>query len=129
MNETIQLALIKGGVSIFTIVITILITILGNFLVNKTKDAKAKKYLKILDEAILKSVIAVNQTFVDDLKEKKNFTLEMQKQALQKAIDSVNGILDDTAKKVLKETIGDIDKYVETMIEANVKLAKEGKLE
>lgn len=80
--------------------------------------------MTLLQDTVISCVIATNQTYVDSLKEQGKFDAEAQKIAFQKTYDSVMQILTEDAVKYLNEALGDLDKYVNTMIESQVNLQK-----
>lgn len=87
-------------------------------------DELFHKYLDQLDEAITRSVIATNQTYVDSLKDKNAFDAQAQKEAFQKTYDNVVAMLTEDARNMLSEALGDLQAYITTSIEVNVKLNK-----
>lgn len=107
------------------------ISYLAVFLNAKKKQIKentdneiAHKYLDMLEDSILKSVIATTQTYVDNLKDKNAFDEEAQKEAFKKTYDAVVLSLTEEAKIYLSTIIGDLDTYITTRIEYNVKMTK-----
>lgn len=80
--------------------------------------------MTLLQDTVISCVIATNQTYVDSLKEQGKFDAEAQKAAFQKTYDAVMQILTEDAVKYLNEALGDLDKYVNTMIESQVNLQK-----
>lgn len=80
--------------------------------------------MTLLQDTVISCVIATNQTYVDSLKEQGKFDAEAQKAAFQKTYDAVMQILTEDAVKYLNEVLGDLDKYVNTMIESQVNLQK-----
>lgn len=80
--------------------------------------------MTLLQDTVISCVIATNQTYVDALKEQGKFDAEAQKIAFQKTYDAVMQILTEDAVKYLNEALGDLDKYVNTMIESQVNLQK-----
>ena len=120
---------------IFQVCIVPLLGILTTFLVQliKTKQAELvsktdseinKKYMDMLTDTITKCVIATNQTYVDSLKDQNAFTKEAQKEALIKTSSAVLTILSEDAKEYLNETLGDLNAYITTQIEAQVNAHK-----
>lgn len=87
-------------------------------------DELFHKYLDQLDEAITRSVIATNQIYVDSLKDKNAFDAQAQKEAFQKTYDNIIAMLTEDARNMLSEALGDLQAYITTSIEANVKLNK-----
>ncbi len=105
----------------------ILTTYLVIFIKNKSKMLQEeannelyKKYIVLLDETITKCVIATNQTYVDNLKNKNAFDKQAQKEAFQHTYDNVMAILNADAKNFLMEAVGDLNAYITNAIEAQV---------
>ena len=120
---------------IFQVCIVPLLGILTTFLVQliKTKQAELvsktdseinKKYMNMLTDTITKCVIATNQTYVDALKGQNAFTKEAQEEAFMKTSSAVLTILSEDAKEYLNETLGDLNAYITTQIEAQVNAHK-----
>lgn len=107
------------------------VTALALFLNQKNKQIKektnsevARKYLDMLEDSIMKSVIATTQTYVEALKDKNAFDAEAQKIAFKMSYDAVMSTLTDEAKKYLTTIVSDLDSYITTRIEYNVKVCK-----
>ena len=96
----------------------------GNQIADSTDNALASKYIKMLTETICTCVEATNQTQVEALKKTGAFDEAAQKEAFNKTKEAVMNILSDEAKKYLANIYGDLDQFIESMIEAQVKLAK-----
>ena len=110
--------------AILTKYITAWIQIKINELTDQKNDATFTKYMTLLQDTVISCVIATNQTYVDSLKEQGKFDVEAQKAAFQKTYDAVMQILTEDAVKYLNEALGDLEKYVNTMIESQVNLQK-----
>ena len=93
-------------------------------LIKQNDNALAAKYITMLSKTITDCVIATNQTYVDTLKEQGKFDAEAQKEAFNKTYEAVMRILTDDAKKYLSEVLGDLDLYINTMIESQVNFQK-----
>ena len=120
---------------IFEVCIFPLLAILTSYLVQiikvKTSQIIEKqdneiynKYLGMLSDTITTCVIAVNQTYVDALKKKGEFTLEAQKQAFDMVYKQVLLNLTKEAEDYLKSFYADFDNYLINMIEAQVRMFK-----
>ena len=70
-------------------------------------------------------VQTVNQTFTDELKKKGEFTKEAAEEAFAKCKTMVLQMLSDDAKQIINQVYGDIDIYLNTLIEATVKQVKQ----
>jgi len=91
---------------------------------SKTDNDTLKKYIDMLDATIERAVIATNQTYVDTLKEKGEFDLEAQKEALTKTYQAVMSVLNLEAVNYLDEAVGDLKSYIMTGIESQVNIQK-----
>lgn len=107
------------------------ISALALFLNAKKKEVKAKtdnevahKYLDMLEDTIMKSVISTTQTYVDALKGKNAFNADAQKIAFKMSYDAVMATLTEEAKTYLTTIVADLESYITTRIEYNVSVNK-----
>ena len=107
------------------------ISALALFLKKKKKEVKEKtdseiahKYLDMLEDTIMKSVISTTQTYVDALKNKNAFDAEAQKTAFKMSYDAVMATLTEEAKTYLTTIVADLESYITTRIEYNVSVNK-----
>lgn len=116
---------------IFQICIIPLLGILTTFLVTWIKSKKdalkqqidselAKKYLDMLDNTITDCVIAMNQTYVNSLKQQGKFDSEAQKKAFTDVYNKVIAILGQDAIEYLNSAVGDLNEYISSKIEKEV---------
>lgn len=91
---------------------------------NKTENETAQKYLTMLSETVISCVIATNQTYVESLKKQNKFDLEAQKKAFELTKDAVLEILSHEAIEYLNTIIGDLNTYIDKLIEATVNYKK-----
>ena len=84
-----------------------------------------KELLAEVTEAVTTAVTYTSQTYVDTLKKDGIFNKEAQMEALQKAKDKALALLSESAKDVLAQIYGSLDDYLETMIEAQVRVQKQ----
>ena len=92
-----------------------------------TKDNEMfTKYMTLLSDTVINCVVTTNQTYVNTLKEQGKFDADAQKEAFNKTYEAVMRILTDDAKKYLSEVLGDLDLYINTMIESQVNFQKQG---
>lgn len=89
-----------------------------------TDNALMNKYLSMLTTTITDCVIATNQTYVDSLKVEGKFDAEAQKKAFSLTCNAVLSILTEDAKEYLSESLGDLESYITSKIESQVKLQK-----
>ena len=90
----------------------------------ETDNELYKKYIALLDDTITKCVVATNQTYVENLKNKNVFDKEAQKEAFRRTYDNVMSILSVDAQKFLSEAVGDLNTYITNAIEAQVSNSK-----
>ena len=125
--------------SIFQTVIIPLLVVLTGYAVKwvkakaaelkaNTDNVYSKKYIDMLQDTIINAVIAVNQTYVDSLKEQGQFNKEAQEIAFKRVFETVVTTLNEEAYNYLNETIGDLNNYITTLIEAAVKENKTEKI-
>lgn len=116
---------------IFELCIIPLLGVLTTFLIswiNSKKEAlkqqtdseMAKKYLDMLDNTIVDCVIAMNQTYVNSLKQQGKFDAEAQKKAFNDVYNKVIAILGQDAIEYLNSAIGDLNEYIASKIEKEV---------
>lgn len=121
-------------VIIQTILIPILIALTGfivkwinakaNQLKDRVKDDRYYLYIDILQELVTKTVIMVNQTYVDELKKTNSFSKEAQAEAFKKVYETVITSLSEDVYTYLEQIIGDLDDYITVLIESSVKEQK-----
>ena len=121
---------------IFELCVVPLLGILTTYLVklirkkNKELDEKvskevSKKYIDMLADTITDCVISTNQTYVDALKAANAFDKEAQKKAFELTYNKIMNVLTEDAKEYLTTIYGDLEIYITTKIESEVKLYKE----
>lgn len=116
---------------LITAAVPVLTTYICRFLYTKWTESKVKieneKISTTLDSVVvmvLEIVTAVNQTFVDELKKKGEFTEEAAKEAFNKSKETALKMLSQDAAEIITMVYGDIDIYLDTLIEATVKQLK-----
>ena len=92
----------------------------ANSIKAKTNNEYAKLCIDTLNDMITTTVVAVNQTYVDELKKDNTFTKEAQMEAFTKVYNTVMNNLTEQVKETLTNTIGDIESYVTNKIEETV---------
>lgn len=90
-------------------------------LAENANNETAKKYIEMLTDTVTNAVVAVNQAYVDALKDKNAFTAEAQQEAFTMAYTAVLNNLTDEAKIYLNEIYGDLESYIKVLIEAKVR--------
>ena len=116
---------------LITAAVPVLTTYLCKFLYTKWTEGKVHiendKIANTLDNVInmvLDVVESVNQTFVDELKKKGEFTEESAKEAFNKSKETALKMLSNDAADIITTVYGDVDMYLNTLIEATVKQLK-----
>ena len=116
---------------LITAAVPVLTTYVCKFLYAKWTEGKVKieneKISNTLDNVItmvLDVVESVNQTFVDELKKKGEFTEENAKEAFNKSKETALKMLSNDAADIIATVYGDVDVYLDTLIEATVKQLK-----
>lgn len=113
-----------------------LLTVLGKFIIDwinikreevklRTENELTQKYLDMAANTVINCVIATNQTYVDSLKNRDAFTKEAQLEAFNKTLEAVTSLLGTEALTYLNELTGDANKYLTTLIEAEVAKQKQ----
>lgn len=92
----------------------------------KMKNTEGAAFLREITDAVCTAVTYTNQTYVDTLKSKGEFSPENQKEALEKAKNKAIELLSTDAKLYISQVYGSIDKFLTTKIEAEVKDQKTG---
>lgn len=118
-----------------TVLIPLLIALTGfivkwvnakaNELKSKTQDDRYDLYIDILQELVTKTVIMVNQTYVDELKKENAFTKEAQIEAFNKVYETVITSLSEDVYTYLEQIIGNLNDYITVLIESAVKQQKQ----
>ena len=93
----------------------------------KTDSELARKYIDMVTKTVTNCVIATNQTYVDSLKNKNAFDKKAQEEAFNMTLNAVSKILSEEVISYLDEFTGDANKYIITLIEAEVARKKSEK--
>ena len=93
-------------------------------ILDKVDNDTADKYISLLFETISDCVSATTQTYVEALKKQGKFNAEAQKIAFAKSYEAVLAVLTDDAKMYLTNIYGDLNAFIATKIEAEVKAQK-----
>lgn len=116
---------------LITAAVPVLTAYVCKFLYTKWTEGKAKiendKIANTLDNVIkvvLDAVEATNQIFVDELKKNGEFTEETALEAFNITKERVLDMLSEDAADVITTVYGDIDIYLDTLIEATVRQLK-----
>jgi len=90
----------------------------------KTDNELAQKYMKEAADAIEEAVSYTNQTYVDTLKKSDKFTEENQAEALDRSLKKATALLTADARRFLEEAYGDLNEYLLSRIEPEVRRQK-----
>ena len=88
-----------------------------------TKLAEYEVLNRIIDQvqiAVTTVVQATNQTFVSDLKTSGKFTKETAIEAKNKALETAKELLTDEAANAIEQVYGNVDVYLDNVIESVV---------
>lgn len=121
--------------NIFIGVITIVVPIFAFYIVRyindardqamaETDDVRQQWYIQEITSAVSAAVTATSQTYVDSLKNAGEFTVEAQKEAAKKALHACLVSISPAAKEFIRMLYGEIDEYLTTLIEAEVRNQK-----
>lgn len=117
---------------IITAAVPVLTTYLCKFLYAKWTESKVniknEQIQDTLDKVtnmVLDVVQSTNQTFVDSLKKNGEFTKEAAKEAFNKSKETALKMLSNDAVDIITEVYGNIDVYLDTLIESLVKQLKQ----
>ena len=97
----------------------------ANELSANTDNIYLRQVIGMLNDSISTAVVAVNQTYVEELKKENAFTPEAQKVAFEKVYQTAMNSLTEQTKAYLNTYIGDIEQYVKDRIEQEVVINKE----
>lgn len=117
-------------ISVVSIIVTALaswgVTELTKLINSKIKDANAKEMLSSAVTTVSDVVKQVYQTYVEALKGQNAFTAEAQKEALAKALGTIEAILPEKVKAYLTDNFGNMEAWLTTQIEAAIYSLKNG---
>lgn len=99
---------------------------IAHYLGVKSDNALTRKYLDAVADAVANAVTYTSQVYVDKLKEQGQFTEENQREALRTALDQAKSLLTAEAIEYLDTTYGDLNEYLKSRIEAEVRNQKQG---
>ena len=117
-------AVVTAAVPVIAGYVIVLIRKAGDNAAAETEDIKVQGYIKEIANAIADAVAATSQTYVDALKNAGEFTVEAQKEALQKSLAACIASISPAAQAFIEAAYGDITEYLTTKIEAEVRKQK-----
>ena len=117
-------------ISVVSIIVTALaswgVTELTRLINSKIKDANAKEMLSSAVTTVSDVVKQVYQTYVEALKGQNAFSAEAQKEALAKALETIEAVLPEKVKAYLTDNFGNMEAWLTTQIEAAIYSLKNG---
>lgn len=133
MNEQ----LLQAIQSITYIVLTVIMPIITVYVVKELKVVIQKSKFESLSDAtnqwiqdaaniVLDIVVAIQQTYVDSLKRRGEFTAENAKEAKEKALQLAMDMISEQSKDAIKGTYSSLEQWLDTQIESAVYSLKEG---
>lgn len=118
------------GTQIILGIIGIIISGLGilfTYLINKyIKNDELKQIMQSLNDLVKTSVLEIQQTYVDEMKCQDMFDKDAQKLAIERCLNKVKANMPSKVQEWLKSNYTDIEAYLRSRIEAQVKLLKIG---
>lgn len=106
------------------IIVSVAVPILVNKLKSKIQNEQVNLLIDRAANLVCQCVMATNQTYVDSLKKSGSFTKEDQALAFEKTKAAVVMLLDSEAKNAIVDTFGDLETWIDTAIESNVRECK-----
>ena len=97
-------------------------------IIAQTDNMTIKAFLTEATDAVSTAVTYTSQTFVDALKKEGNFNKDKQQEALKKSLDKAISLLSESAKNALTDIYGNLEAYLTSKIEAEVRSQKTGTL-
>ena len=97
-------------------------------IIAQTDNMTIKAFLVEATDAVSTAVTYTSQTFVDALKKEGKFDKDKQQEALKKSLDKAISLLSEPAKNALTDIYGNLEAYLTSKIEAEVRSQKTGTL-
>lgn len=91
-----------------------------SWLSTKIKDKKLRSLAVQLNEIVMRAVMTITQTYVDNMKKQNAFDGEAQKNALNKCLGIINTQLTQELRCYIEDNFGDIKSYLVTLIESTI---------
>ena len=95
-------------------------------IIAQTDNMTIKAFLAEATDAVSTAVTYTSQTFVDALKKEGQFDKDRQQEALKKSLDKAISLLSESAKNALTDIYGNLEAYLTSKIEAEVRIQKTG---
>lgn len=128
MLETILETFLEAFI---TVTLPLLITYAVAILKREITKVNNSKVIEQASNIVFEAVIKTQQVFVDTIKKEGNFDANTQKLAAFTAKKTAKELLTKSTKKLINDTFGDLDKWLDLKIEVAVnetkKIKKAGK--
>ena len=127
MNEFLSNLLIAVITAAIPVLTAYGVKLIRKLAANAEASASSTEGRDIIDavaSAVTDAVAATSQTYVDSLKSAGKFTKEAQRETAQKALAACLASLTPAVKDALEAVYGDINAYLTTKIEAEVRSQK-----
>lgn len=118
------LALVTAAVPILTVYLCKFLYAKWNESKERVTNEKVKNTLDQVLSMVFDCVQSTNQVFVDELKNKNKFSKEAAIEAFNMSKNAAIKMLSAEAKEIIATIYGDIDSYIDVLIESAVKQLK-----
>lgn len=115
------LAIIEPLLTVLVGAVITYVSTLIKYKINEIQDEKLQKHLHLLNELITNMVAETNQQVVDKLKEQNEFNEETAQEIFEFTKNKVKQNLTRDSKKVLQYVYTNLDAYIESQIEKEVR--------
>lgn len=119
------------GTQVIIAILGVIISGLGivfTYLINRfIKNDELKQIMTSLYQLVESAVLEIQQIYVDELKKSNIFDYEAQKIAVEKCLDKIKANMPIKVEEWLKSNFKDVEGYLRTLIEAQVKTLKIGR--
>lgn len=110
--------------SIVVLLVTVVLPYGVSLLKKKVKNEEIARLIDRATKIVSDTVLLVNQTYVDALKQEGKFDKVAQANAFEKCKQKVLALLSVEAREAIYVTYGDFEQWLKTTIEANVRNEK-----
>lgn len=110
--------------SLVVLLTTAVLSYGASLLKKKVKNEEISRLIDRATKIVADSVLLINQTYVDALKQEGKFDKIAQAKAFEKCKQKVLALLSVEAREAIYATYGDFEQWLKTTIEANVRNEK-----
>lgn len=121
---TLLQAVIVAAVPVLTAYAVRFLHIKAEHAKTAANNETAGRYIVEIADAVTTAVLHTTQTYTDELKKSGTFSAENQREAFNKATAQARELLTADASRFINTAYGDINKYLASKIEAEVKALK-----